>query len=86
MARFVALKGRNNVLMQVCVSPFQGLHRVSMSRPRALPWAVMFQPFRLKRVAMSVRMTQPAMSVAAVDAQSAAEAILAKAQGSRAVI
>jgi tetratricopeptide (TPR) repeat protein len=35
---------------------------------------------------MAVRMTQPEASVAAVDPKSAAEAILAKAQGSRAVI
>ena len=31
------------------VSPFQGYHRVSQSLPRAMPWAIEFQPFGPKR-------------------------------------
>jgi hypothetical protein len=30
------------------VAPFQGLGPSYLLEPRAMPWAVMFQPFRLK--------------------------------------
>src|SRR5947208_312660 len=39
-----ALKGRNTTSSRVPVSPFQGSVR-RLRKPRALPWAVLSQPF-----------------------------------------
>ena len=40
------LKARQNVAPR-SVSPFQGLDGIYLCPPRALPWAVLCQPFRL---------------------------------------
>ena len=47
MVSVYALKGRNNMLATVC-SALSGLGVFSPLVPRALPWAFLFQPFRLK--------------------------------------
>jgi hypothetical protein len=42
------LKGRNNLAPMTIVAPFQGWVAGCHRGPRALPWAGLYQPFRLK--------------------------------------
>ena len=44
----VALKGQNNLPGKRLLRPFRAWGPWSLGEPRALPWAFLCQPFRLK--------------------------------------